>query len=269
MIERITRWAESRDDVRGAVLVGSRARVDHPADEHSDVDVILVVRDAAALVDDPAWVAELGEAGITFVEQTGMPGVVRERRVLYTDGTDVDFVVVDVDQAQVVAEGASGVFARGVRILVDKDGLITPLLDLPPPTSGSSPSQHDFSEAVADFWYHALWTARKLARGEVFTAKSCCDSHLKWLLVRMLEWHAGDRDTWHEGRFLEEWADPPALAELRQAYATYDNADVERAPFATMDLFSWVARETGDHLGYAYLAGEEELSRRFTLQTLR
>lgn len=249
--------------------MGSRARSNHPADEYSDLDVILVARDATTLVDDPSWVAVLGEVGITFVEQTLIPGDVRERRVLYTDGTDVDFVVVDVDQAQAVAEGASGVFARGVRVLVDKDGLITPLLDLPPPTSGRSPSEHDFSEAVADFWYHALWTARKLARGEIFTAKSCCDSHMKWLLIRMLEWHAGSRDTWHEGRFLEEWADDRALAELRQVYATYDSADVKRALLATMDLFSWVARETGERLGFDYPVDEEELARRLTQATVR
>lgn len=269
MIDRIERWAAGREDIRGAVLVGSRARSDHPADEYSDLDVILVARDAAALIDDPSWAAELGEVGISFVEQTPVAGV-RERRVLYTDGTDVDFVVVDLGQAQAVAEaGGNEVFSRGARVLVDKDGLIAPLLDVPPHTANSPPSAHDYREAIADFWYHALWTARKLARGEVFTAKSCCDSAMKWILLRVLTWHAGDSDTWHEGRFLEEWADSRALAELRQAYATYDGADVERALFATMDLFSWVARETGDRLGYGYPAEEEALARQLTLQTLR
>jgi aminoglycoside 6-adenylyltransferase len=92
---------------------------------------------------------------------------------------------------------------------------------------------------------------------------------MKWILVRMLEWHAGDRDTWHEGRFLEEWANDRALTELRQAYATYDGADVKRALLATMDLFSWVTRETGERLGFDYPVDEEELARRLTLETLR
>lgn len=261
MIDHIKRWAEGREDIRGAVLVGSRARSDHPADEYSDLDVILVARDATTLVDDPSWVGELGEVGITFVEQTPMPGV-RERRVLYADGTDVDFAVVDAEWAQAVAvAGAGDVFSRGARVLVDKDGLITPLLGAPPRTPGGPPTEHEYAEAVADFWYHALWAARKLARGEVFTAKSCCDSYMKWLLVRMLEWHAGDRDTWHDGRFLEEWADPRALDALSHAYASYDAPDIERALHSTMDLFAWLAHETGERHGFTYPAEEERLAR--------
>jgi aminoglycoside 6-adenylyltransferase len=110
---------------------------------------------------------------------------------------------------------------------------------------------------VSDFWYHALWTARKLRRGEVFTAKACCDGRMKWILIRMLEWHAGDRDTWHDGRFLEEWADPRAITELCDAYARYDAADVERALFARWIFV--VAQEVADQLGLPYAAGEKSL----------
>ena len=261
MIERVARWAEARDDIRAAVLVGSRARADHPADEFSDIDLILFARDATAFVGDPSWVAELGDVGITFVEQTPIPGV-RERRVLYADGTDVDFVVVDTEHVSAVVAGASVVWSRGMRVLVDKDGLIEPLTGMSPHTPAGPPSEHDYRETVSDFWYHALWTARKLARGEVFTAKSCCDSHMKHLLLRMLEWDAGDCDTWHDGRFLEEWADPRVVEGLGGAYARYDAADVARALDATMDLFAWLATETGERLGYGYAAGEEALARR-------
>lgn len=31
-----TSWAKSTDDIRAAFIVGSRARVDHPADEWAD-----------------------------------------------------------------------------------------------------------------------------------------------------------------------------------------------------------------------------------------
>ncbi len=45
LIAKFIPWAEGREDVRAAAVIGSRARVDHPADEFSDLDIILVVTD--------------------------------------------------------------------------------------------------------------------------------------------------------------------------------------------------------------------------------
>jgi aminoglycoside 6-adenylyltransferase len=266
-VQRIARWARAREDIRGAILIGSRARTDHPADEFSDIDVLLLVRDPDALLDDAHWPGELGEVAITFVEETPVPGV-RERRVLYQDGTDVDFAIVPVERIAEVEETGSGILARGYRVLVDKDGMTDTFAAAKRRTPAGPPGAHEFAEAVSDFWYHTVWTSRKLARGEVFTAKGCLDDYMKALVVRMLEWHTGGRDTWHEGRFLEEWCDPRALTELRSAYAHYDTEDVKHALVATMDLYSWLARETGDRLGFSYPADEEELARELTLATL-
>lgn len=260
LLDRIVEWASGRDDVRAAVLIGSRARSQRPADEWSDTDVILLATDPDGLVEDATWPHTLGAVGITFVEQTAIPGV-RERRVLYANGRDVDFAVVPVGNTIELAAMAAHVLSRGFRVLVDKDALLGDIVADASETR-QSPDAGTFSEAVSDFWYHALWTARKLARGEVFSAKACCDGHMKWILIRALGWHAADLDTWHDGRFLEQWADARALADLRNAYAAYDGVDVERALFATMDLFSWVAREAADRLGLPYAVGEEELARR-------
>jgi aminoglycoside 6-adenylyltransferase len=80
---------------------------------------------------------------------------------------------------------------------------------------------------------------------------------MKQLLLGMIEWHARsergwDHDTWHGGRFLEEWADPGALDGLREAFAYYEEADVRRALLATMDLFRRIGRQTAARLGCAY-----------------
>ncbi len=96
-----------------------------------------------------------------------------------------------------------------------------------------------------------------MRRGELWTAKSCCDSYIKQLLRRMLEWHTRARrgasvDTWMRGRFLEEWADARAVVALPAIFAHYDEADVWRALLATMELFRWLALETAEGLGYAY-----------------
>ena len=236
---RIAEWAAGEENVRAAALVGSRARVDVPADEWSDFNIVLFARDPAALLVRDDWVATFGRPRLTFLEPTAV-GEQLERRVLYEDGTDVDFAIVPVELLDHPA--VAHVASRGIRVLVDKDGeLGSRLAELPEPAPPSPPNEAALRELAADFFYHAVWAARKLRRGEVFTAKRCVDSYMENVLIRILEWrtHAENPnvDTWHAGRFIERWADPATLEEFRGTFAAYDEADVRRALFASMDFF--------------------------------
>jgi aminoglycoside 6-adenylyltransferase len=229
---RFVEWASGRDDVRAAAVLGSRARRDRPADEWSDLDVVVVAREPALLLERADWIAELGSPRITFVEPTAT-GDGLERRVLYEDGVDVDFSIVSPDDVRRLGRdgdvedvrrlGGDGdvdeVVRRGVRVLLDKDGDLAQLTEGAgrPATRPRPPSRDEFDELQNDFWYHAVWAAKKLKRGELFTAKAAVDSYMKRLLLRGLEWHAQaldpTTDTWHAGRFLEQWAEPRALDE--------------------------------------------------------
>jgi aminoglycoside 6-adenylyltransferase len=231
--------------------VGSRARSDIPADEFSDHDLVLFVRDPAPLLEEDAWVERFGSPKLTFQEPTAV-GDQRELRVLYSDGSDVDFAIVPLEFLE--HEAVALVAVRGARILVDKDGeLERRLAAIPPPQAPGQPDPAEFRNVSSDFWYHAVWGARKLRRGELLVAKGCIDGHLKALLLQLLEWHARatdpHADTWHRGRFFERWADPGAVTALRGAYGGYEEADLARALSATMDLFARVERETAELLG--------------------
>jgi aminoglycoside 6-adenylyltransferase len=79
----------------------------------------------------------------------------------------------------------------------------------------------------------------------------------------MITWHARalhglDYDTWMNGRFLDQWADPRVVEGLHATYARYDAADFWRALFGSMDLFGWLAPETAAKLGYSYPAESEQ-----------
>jgi aminoglycoside 6-adenylyltransferase len=263
----IADWAGSRDDVNAAVLVGSQARSETPADRWSDLDVILIVDDPQPYAEDAEWVAEFGNPVLTFLEDTPVGQL--ERRVVYESGEDVDlplFPVSVLDRLE-DSDNAAQLLARGYRLLVDKIGLDERLhhmaQHLPQP---SSPSQADLDQLAADFWYHALWTAKKLRRGEVFTAKECLDGYMKSRLVTVLEWHARTVeptvDVWHGGRFLERWADPGALAALESAYAHYDLRDVARALWETIDLWQGLEEETAARLGLRLELDHADLRRR-------
>jgi aminoglycoside 6-adenylyltransferase len=268
LIDRFVAWAQTQPNIRAAIVLGSRARTDRPADEWSDLDLLVVTSDPGRLLSQTDWLEQLGTPWLTFLEPTAVGGAT-ERRVLFEGGLDVDFSPFPVEiLRKFAAEGlppeVAGVIRRGMRFVLDKDGLAA-TLKLPPDErpAPQPPTPDKFLNLVNDFWYHAVWVAKKLRRGELWTAQLCCDGYMKRLLLTMLEWHAGaasgwSADTWHNGRFLEQWADPRAVDGLRQAFAHYDRADVQRALIATMDLFRWLATETAGRLGCPYPASADE-----------
>ena len=262
-------WARERDDVQAAVVVGSHARAETPADRWSDLDVILVVDDPEPYTEDASWVAEFGEPVLTFLEPAAV-GDQRERRVLYEAGEDVDFPLIPVSLLERLesSAGAQETVRRGFRVLVDEIGLeerLRRIADASPGPAGP-PSQAELTELASDFWFHTIWTARKLRRGEVLTALGSLVRLLLSNTVTMLGWHAKavdpSRDTWHGTRYVERWADPGALAALASAFPHYDVRDVARALWATIDLFQGIEEETARRLGLAVELDHTELRRR-------
>ncbi len=274
LMERIRHWAEGRSDIRAVIVVGSRARVDHAADEWADLDAIIVTKDPENYVSTADWVNNLGKPLLTFIEPTST-GDEKERRVLFESMLDVDFAIFPIqklEQAQQngippqMASQIAGVFGRGVRVLLDKDGMVnqlqTLIASIEKPFS-FRPAQNEFLNVVNDFIYHAVFTAKHLRRGELWWTTTCLDCHMQRLLLQMIEWHAlathdWRHDTWFRGRFLEEWADPKAVEGLREAFAHCDRKDIKRALLAAMDLFRWLAIETSKRLGYPYPISAEE-----------
>lgn len=252
-------WAQGQENIRTAVVIGSRARVDHPADEWADLDIVLVVNDMQLYVEDAAWVEQIGKVWLTFVERTG-DGLSWERRVLFEGGYDVDFAFIPSELAKRIDDpppDAGNSFGRGYRVILDKDGLVERMKVYEVPReSPPSPSPGEFLNLVYDFWYHTLWSAKHLRRGEIWWAKGCVDGYLKQLLQRMLEWQTQVTrpgvDTWLRGRFFEEWADPQAVEDLKEAFAKYAVDDIWCALVRTMDIFNWVSRQTAQRLGIEY-----------------
>ncbi len=262
LLDRFKTWAEAEPSIRGAAIIGSRARADRPADQWSDLDLIVTTTDPQPFVTTTAWLDHVGTAWITFLEPT-MGGLI-ERRVLFEDALDVDFVFMPVESLAALESIALDIVRRGVRLVLDKDGTLDRALNgisLPTdPPPAPPPDEATFLNTVSDFWYHTVWTAKKLRRGELWTASGCVDNYLKWqCLLPLITWHAraahGEQlDTWMNGRFLEQWADARAVAGLRAAFGRYDAGDLWQALLGTMALVRWLAPETAERLGYAYPA---------------
>jgi aminoglycoside 6-adenylyltransferase len=258
-INRFTQWAEKRDDIRGAYILGSRARKETPADEWSDLDLPIITSDPDRYISDTEWLNDLGKYYLTFLEKTGTGNEI-ERRVLFDGGLDVDFPIIphDLLKNHTLSPVDIIMLNRGYRILVDKDKELAAIVrDLPEPPEPAHPTPDEFDNNINDFFFHAVLAVKKFKRGELFYAKSVCDCYMKRLLLSMMSWHSRAKnglnyDVWHDGRFLEKWAEAEFVDGLRNTYAVYSAADFQRALWETMNLFRRIAVETAELLDYDY-----------------
>jgi aminoglycoside 6-adenylyltransferase len=281
LIVRFRRWAETRSDIRAAILAGSRARIGHSADEWSDLDIIVMTTDPEHYLSTSDWINNFGKTLLTFID-TSSASNDKLRVVLYEGMLDVDFCIVPCEGMQKSAQWIDktikansdrkaldwiwNVYGRGVRVLIDKDG-ITPAfckvaasVKKPAPPR---PTRDEFLEVVNDFFYHAVFTAKHLRRGELWWTVTHLNCRLQHTLLQMIEWHAlaehgWKHDTWFLGRFLEEWATPKTVKSLHETFAQYNEESVKRALLAAIELFRSLALETAIKLSYQYPKGTDK-----------
>lgn len=277
IVDRFREWADNDPGVRGALIVGSQARTEEPADQWSDLDIAIFHADPAQLIASTDWFQPFGSVVLSMVEATAVGGS-RERRVLYSDGRDVDFAIFPSAAIPFLTTSAEGrsVLGRGFVVLVDKDRKLAQLQSVGGgvvPESVGLASEAEFQSDLSDFLYHILWVAKKLRRGEIWSAKMGCDGYLKLLLVRMIEWNTLTResakvDVWHNGRFLDKWAPVDVRARLAATFARYDARDLARALTETTRLYSDLARQFAGNLGFAYPSEAEGKVRKLVDRTL-
>src|SRR5690554_449898 len=291
LIERFTQWARTKADIRLSLIVGSRARCDHPADSWADLDIMTFTTNPKTYLSQTDWMTEMGNVWVKTRHHTATNEA--EWLVTYEGGVDVDFVFSSCPKTRWrimlwltrnfpslrhfiprkvthYLQSAAQTIRRGVRVLIDKDNIASSMLDfigsfkaIPQP-----PTQTRFMELVEYFWCMAEKTAKKICRGEFYVACSWCNYLHQTAVLPMLEWHTCSRrdwscDTWHEGRFLEEWADKRAIDGLKKAFPHYDEGDIRSSLMAMIDLFRWLSKETAKQLAYPYPLEIDETMTRY------
>ena len=252
--------AEREENIYAVIAIGSSTRSYSEADEFSDIDLILVCKSTNE------WLfgnlpAQLGEIRISFIEST--LGGALERRILYNGSLDVDLVPLTQDQFESMINNgiACEVMGRGYTVLYDCVD-IKKLIENRVETSVhySAMTEKEFVNLINDFWYHVVWTSKKILRGELWTAKMCIDAYLKNHLLKIIELDrakAEKADVWHSGRFLEKWAGEETVKALASCFSHYEKEDMISALFNTAELFGTLARSAAQKCFYEYPIQEE------------
>jgi len=286
-LKKFSALARHQRDVRAAWVVGSRARTVQPADEWSDIDIMLITTRPTRYLHTSTWLRDIGSPWMDYLIETQI-GARNVRHAVFEGAVCVDFAIVSSVETrwaspilrlvarypQLIRLLPSGlatqvaawfqILRKGAPlVLVDKDGAAARMMHVPVDKPLQRPvTEREFSNVVGGFWSLSMWTAKQQLRGQLWMANYECAYELRTHLLRMIEWHAravhgSEYDTWYWGRFLERWADPRAVAALDDVFSRYDASSSREALFASTELFSWLARETAERLHFWY-AGEAE-----------
>lgn len=100
MLASILEWATATDNVRALVQTGSLARHDGLADELSDLDIEIVARDPALLIESDAWIHKIGSP-VTILHLDAEDGQEWSTRlVIFDAGIKVDFMLVGLPRLE-------------------------------------------------------------------------------------------------------------------------------------------------------------------------
>ena len=258
---KLCELAEKDEDIRAVIAIGSYTRKDSPADQFSDLDLIIVTTVPESWYSGE-YPAKLGEVGISFIEPTLGGGA--ERRCIYGADRDVDMIIFTPEQfGKALTDGvAEWVMDRGYELLCDKeDYTIWIPRYVSMKVSREVMPADEFVNLVNDFYFHNIWAYKKLKRGEMWSAVMCINGYLKERLLKIIEQYhmcIYDCDVWHDGRFLDRWADPYVVEDLEECFARYYYPDCVSALEATHLLFARLTRELAEKLGYPYPKGAEK-----------
>ena len=255
--QQVLQWATHRSDIQAVLLIGSLARVDHAADEWSDVDLILFADDIEGYVSQDGWLEAFGEVLVPVFERHESGDV--EWLVLFADGLKADFYfTLGAERLVPVITQASyhSVICRGAKLLYARPGT-----DIQLPAFKAAvavkPEASEFLTLVHALLMNGHKMAKFTRRGDVVRAKLVLESLMRPALLTMIAWHAQalfgtERDTWYNGRFLSEWADPRVLVALPNTYGGYTDEETWRSLFGSLILFRWLAEETAVSWQYVF-----------------
>ena len=268
VISQVKKWAKANNNIRVILLTGSRANPNADKDIFSDFDFTLIVKEADEMAKDSEWKKEFGHIITSFNDEINRFGFsTYNRLVLYRDGLKIDFQIwPEVVLHKILKEEKlPDVLDIGYEVILDKDGYTEGLLEPSHKTYNiQKPTEEEYIYKIENFWWNTTYIVKTLWRDELFFAKYMLDSFTRFEhLKSMIDWYIGVEYNWNIntgklGRHFKKYLTPETWQEVEK---TFGDADIEanwEALFSTIELFTKLAKEVGDSLGFEYPEKNEE-----------
>jgi aminoglycoside 6-adenylyltransferase len=263
MLALILGIAREDDRIRAVVMNGSRANPNAPRDRFQDFDIVYFVSDVEPFKYNYEWLKRFGKIMIMQMpEDMEDPPPLQHGGFVYlmqfTDGNRIDLGIDPFTfVGEIVADSQS-------IVLLDKDGLIPPLLPasekdyLPKP-----PTAKAFADCCNEFWWVSTYVAKGLWRGEILFAKHFLDHHVRDQLMKMINWYIGmqtqfSRNPGTNGKYVQQYLEPKQWELLQKTYSDADYENTWEALFTTCALFRQLALQVADPFGFEYRYKDDE-----------
>lgn len=265
---KVAIWAKSHPTIQAVVEVGSQVRGDHPADQWSDLDLILLITEPLEQGLANEWVREISliigdvwsiaqETGSNFdwfplgniifgkqkvdIVCTVIPEEVRKLK-------DMEAILPNLPYAYVYNPSCKIIYDYfGVpRKIVVTSGKYVPRI----------PGEAELINKCRLFWMELVHLAQIFNRGEYWRAAYLQSQCLDKYLLKLIEWHATvyqDKERiWPRGRFLEEWADPRIVSDLQKLQFALNRSAFGETNLMLFNLHRWMVLEICANTGFLF-----------------
>jgi predicted nucleotidyltransferase len=238
LLDRLVRLAEADERIAAVLLYGSYAS--GTADEHSDVDIGLVVTDAA----QAEFVAERGVliqalSEPLLAEDFGEPSRVH---VIFADGVACELIIDREKQLDL---------ARPYRTLLDKTGVVERALARAP-AAPERPDAETVRRLVMWFWHDLEHVTVALSRGQLLWAHGGLEE-LRGVCLQLARLAAGaDLEAADPYWKVDAVLPPATVATLRSTIVPAEEEPMREAARALVAVYRQLAPDLAAAHGLAY-----------------
>ena len=273
ILESIKSWEKKNKDIKTVIVIGSSIRQANKGDKYSDIDLIIVTKDPFKYEKSSRWISEIYKP-VSFHNGHEISKGNFVKRIFFENEVAVDITFLDhrllnaagfyaltKEKLPIVLKllGRANIkniekqllnftyyLHRGYYLLSESSNAGSKIRRInrqcPYKTEYSFELQ-EFELVVNRFWQNAYRAAFKIKRNELFTAKLEHEPEMKQDLLNIIEIfskykNGHNYETWHKGRFIEQWADPFIVEKMASIYGTYDAENTWDALQRTILLFS-------------------------------
>ena len=259
ILSKIIAWAQSEDNIRAVILIGSKAQ-ENSCDQLSDYDISIFCNNDAAYTCNEKWLTAIGDVWVFLPEKIHRDNKdYPTRLVIFDKGVKIDFAFYSIEVLQNLTEAhpLPVDYNLGYQILVDKDNLTKNMSQPSATLNIEKPTEKVFRSLVEEFWFEAYHVAKYLHREDLWSVKFRDHGIKDHLLLKMIEWHAQATRQWtfspHPyGKQMQSWVEKDVWNALQECFALFNPQDSWKALMNTIKLFRRLSTETAEMLEYQY-----------------
>jgi len=266
MYEQILAFAKNDDRVRCVYLNSTRVDESY-CDKYSDFDLVFIVRDIGSFINNDRWLDVFGQILVmqktsdeldTPYDYEGFDNFIYLMQ--YYDGNRIDLTLVDMRNIEYAINHTN----EPRKVLLDKDGFNLSDIAYKGFYRIDKPVERAFDEAVNEFWWMAVVSAKGLCRNDITYVKAMMEHYQFRPFCRMLDWLTGIRtDFQAEGeKYSKNCKHYLKIKEYKQLCDSFGGGcmdDIWNSLFRRSYFFKQTSHEVASYFSYSVKEQEDDI----------